>query len=101
MNREQCVERVMERVPEDIYTKESGNRILSAVLDVIQEAVCDGERVMFIGFGTFEKASRQARTYTNFDGEVVKRGKTYFPKFTPHAEFKQGCKPKRGRPPKK
>lgn len=101
MNREQCVDLMMDRIPHYIPSKEVGNIIVKTFLDVVMESVGEGERVTFLDFGTFERAERKPRNYRTFDGEVVKKGKTYLPKFTPHTAFKKACVPKRGRPSKK
>jgi DNA-binding protein HU-beta len=59
------------------------------VLDTIQRAVAQGEKVALTGFGVFEKVERAARTGRNpRTGETVKVKKTSVPKFRPGTQFK-------------
>ena len=46
-------------------TKKESEAAVKAVLDSIEEALKDGEKVQLIGFGTFEVRSRKARTGRN------------------------------------
>ncbi len=46
-------------------SKKDGERIVNDVLSTIQEKVAAGEKVSFIGFGTFEGRKRPARTGRN------------------------------------
>ena len=62
---------------------------LEAVIDTIQRAVVRGEKVAISGFGSFEKAVRNARTGRNpRTGEKVKIKKTSVPRFRPGTAFK-------------
>lgn len=49
----------------DKITKADADRAVKAVLESIQQAVTDGEKVILQGFGTFEKTKRSARTGNN------------------------------------
>ncbi|WP_110969791.1 HU family DNA-binding protein [Pseudomonas huaxiensis] len=54
-------------------TKEQANRVLNAVLEQITVALHKGDGVTLVGFGTFEKRHRGARTGKNPQtGEPVK-----------------------------
>jgi len=46
-------------------SKEKAAEVLNAILDEVQTSVSKGESVSLIGFGTFEKRSRAARTGKN------------------------------------
>jgi len=46
-------------------SKEKAAEVLNAILDQVQNSVSKGESVSLIGFGTFEKRSRAARTGKN------------------------------------
>jgi DNA-binding protein HU-beta len=62
---------------------------LEAVIDTIQRAVVRGEKVAISGFGSFEKAVRNARTGRNpRTGEKVRIKKTSVPRFRPGTAFK-------------
>lgn len=63
--------------------------ILTAMLDIIVEAVDQGEKVSFVGFGTFEARQRQARTGQNpKTGEKLEIPATTVPAFSPGKGFK-------------
>ena len=62
---------------------------LDAVIDTIQRAVVRGEKVAISGFGSFEKAVRNARTGRNpRTGEKVRIKKTSVPRFKAGTSFK-------------
>ncbi|MDR0277628.1 MAG: HU family DNA-binding protein [Paucimonas sp.] len=54
-------------------TKEQANRVLNALLEEITNALGQNENVTLVGFGTFERRHRGARTGKNPQtGEPVK-----------------------------
>ncbi|OLS59881.1 HU family DNA-binding protein [Pseudomonas putida] len=54
-------------------TKDQAGRVLNVVLDEISHALSKGDSVTLVGFGTFEKRHRGARTGKNPQtGEPVK-----------------------------
>jgi DNA-binding protein HU-beta len=58
-------------------------------LDHIKKAVKKGDDVKLVGFGTFTKAKRKARTGRNPQtGKAIKIPAAWVPKFRPGAEFK-------------
>ncbi|WP_238694766.1 HU family DNA-binding protein, partial [Nocardioides caeni] len=62
---------------------------LDAVLDTITRQVAKGEKVAITGFGSFEKAVRNARWVRNPQtGERVKTKKKSVPKFSAGADLK-------------
>ncbi len=58
MNKTDLIAAVAEK--NDI-TKKDSEKIVSAVLDTIIESIANGEKVQLVGFGTFERKTRQAR----------------------------------------
>ena len=86
MNRADLIDAIRDRLGADKKTAESA---VNAVLDTIQRAVANGDRVAITGFGVFEKVDRAARTGRNpRTGETVKVKKTSVPKFRPGTHFK-------------
>jgi DNA-binding protein HU-beta len=69
--------------------KKSATEALNAVLETIQSAVADGDKVAITGFGVFEKSERPARTARNpATGAEIHVAATSVPKFRPGADFK-------------
>ncbi len=69
--------------------KKSATEALNAVLETIQAAVADGDKVAITGFGVFEKADRPARTARNpATGAEIHVAAQSVPKFRPGADFK-------------
>lgn len=63
---------------------------VDALLDTIKDSVKRGERVSLVGFGTFERRNRSARTARNpRTGAAVKVAATKAPAFKAGAAFKQ------------
>jgi DNA-binding protein HU-beta len=62
LNRTQLVDAVLARVEAD---RKSVERIVGAVFDEIIAEVARGGRVSLVGFGTFERRERAARTARN------------------------------------
>ena len=86
MNRAELIDAIRNRLGVEKRTAENA---VDAVLDTIQRAVAQGEKVAITGFGVFEKVDRAARTGRNpRTGEAVKVKKTSVPKFRPGSQFK-------------
>lgn len=66
-------------------TKEKAGEILNIMIDEITNAVCQGESVTLIGFGTFSRRDRSART-----GKNPQTGKTIQIAASKTAGFKPG-----------
>ena len=87
MNKAELVETiaVKSQVPKIVAEK-----ILTATLDAIVEAVTEGDKVALVGFGSFEARERQAR-----EGRNPKSGKkmiipaTKVPAFSAGKQFKE------------
>jgi DNA-binding protein HU-beta len=86
MNKAQLIEKISEATN---MTKAETERYLEITLDNIKKAVKKGDDVKLVGFGTFTKAKRKARTGRNPQtGKEIKIPATWYPKFRPGAEFK-------------
>ena len=46
-------------------TKKDADKIVNSVLDIIEQALKDGDKVQLMGFGSFEVKNRAARTALN------------------------------------
>ena len=65
-------------------SKAKANEVLGATLDAIVEALGKGDKVTLIGFGTFQVATRKARTGRNpRTGDKIDIPATKVPKFSP------------------
>lgn len=70
MNRKEIIDRLA--IKADAYKRDSGI-FLDAMLEVIAEALEEGETVNLRGFGSFEvKARKPCRTYHPDTGEEIK-----------------------------
>jgi DNA-binding protein HU-beta len=69
--------------------KKSATEAVNAVLETIQSAVANGDKVAITGFGVFEKSERPARTARNpATGATIQVPKSSVPKFRAGADFK-------------
>ena len=59
MNRSELVTKISEKSE---LSKKDSEKVLSAVIDSIMEALAQGDKVQLVGFGTFEVRERQERT---------------------------------------
>lgn len=62
MNKAELIAAVAEKTG---FTKKDAEGAVNATVDVIEEALINGEKVQLIGFGTFEVRQRKARTGRN------------------------------------
>ncbi|HAG91625.1 MAG TPA: DNA-binding protein [Bdellovibrionales bacterium] len=86
MNKAELIEKV---ASETGLTKADTERVLDATITNIKKSVKKGNDVKLVGFGTFLKAKRKARTGRNPQtGKTIKIPASSFPKFRPGAEFK-------------
>src|ERR1700756_4282243 len=73
--------------------KKSATEALNAVLETIQSAVADGDKVAITGFGVFEKSDRPARTARNpATGAEIHVAAQSVPKFRPGAALRPRVK---------
>lgn len=86
MNKAQLIEKVAK---ETGLTKAQTERVLDSTLETIRTSVKKGDEVKLVGFGTFTKTKRKARTGRNPQtGKAIKIPAAWYPKFRPGAEFK-------------
>ncbi|WP_422880282.1 HU family DNA-binding protein [Moorella sulfitireducens] len=65
-------------------TKKEAEKVVSAVLASIEEALAQGDKVQLVGFGTFEIKERAARVGRNpRTGEEIEIAATRVPVFKP------------------
>ncbi len=86
MNKAQLIEKIALATE---LTKADTERVLDATMDMIRKTVKKGDDVKLVGFGTFTKAKRKARTGRNPQtGKAIKIPAAWYPKFRPGSEFK-------------
>jgi len=87
MNKAQLVEQLAAEVN---ITKADCERVLDTAVESIKKAVKKGDDVTLVGFGTFTRAKRKARTGRNPQtGEAIKVPACTVPKFRPGKAFKE------------
>lgn len=88
----------MEAVVEKVATahnisKKAAKELVHGVLDAIQSEVAAGNKVAFLGFGTFEKVHKKERESFNPATKTkVKYPATDVPKFKAGSKFKAAVK---------
>ena len=86
MNKAQLIEKI---AAETKVSKAQAEMLLDCTVDNIKKAVKKGDDVKLVGFGTFTKAKRKARTGRNPQtGKAIKIPAAWAPKFRAGAEFK-------------
>lgn len=87
MNREELVAEIAKKAK---VTKKSASEVLTATIDAIQSSVKKGEKVTLVGFGTFERRQRAARTGRNPQtGKEIKIAAKKVPAFSAGKKFKE------------
>lgn len=90
MNKAQLIEKVAKECD---ATKAETERMLDSTIDIVRRAVKKGDDVKLVGFGTFTKTKRKARTGRNPQtGKAIKIPAAWHPKFRPGTEFKSMLK---------
>jgi len=86
MNKQQLIEKI---ATETEMSKAQTEAIMNCAFDHIKKAVKKGDDVKLVGFGTFTKAKRKARTGRNPQtGKAIKIPASWGPKFRAGSEFK-------------
>jgi DNA-binding protein HU-beta len=81
---------LIDAVAEQVGGRAAATKAVEAVLDTIVQSVAKGERVGIVGFGTFEKRERGARTARNIrTGAAIKVKATSVPAFRAGSGFKE------------
>lgn len=79
MNKTELVAAIAEKTE---LSKKDAEKALKAFTDVVAEELKKGEKVVMVGFGTFEVADRPARTGRNpLTGKSIKIKASKAPKF--------------------
>ena len=90
MNKAQLIEKI---ATETKVSKAQAEMILDSAIENIKKSVKKGDDVKLVGFGTFTKAKRKARTGRNPQtGKAIKIPAAFAPKFRAGAEFKSMVK---------
>lgn len=87
MNRKELIDAIRSNVN---ISKQDISDVLTQFVDIIQNQVAQGEKVMIAGFGAFEQRDRRATTSRNpRTGEPVEVPAKKFPAFAPGKNFKE------------
>lgn len=90
MNKGELVDEIAENTG---VTKKQADSVLSALTDIIIETVSSGEKVILVGFGSFEARDRKAKEGRNPQtGEKLKIPATRVPAFSAGKVFKKKVK---------
>jgi DNA-binding protein HU-beta len=90
MNKTQLVDGLAQQTQ---LTKTTVEEVINAALDLIKKSVQSGEDVTLVGFGTFTKAKRKARSGRNPQtGKEIKIPAMTVPRFRPGKEFKEAVR---------
>ncbi|MDB9496013.1 HU family DNA-binding protein [Spirulina major CS-329] len=91
MNKGELVDQVHEKTS---VTKKDVDRVISATVEAIMEAVSNGEKVTLVGFGSFEPRDRKEREGRNpKTGDPMKIPATKVPAFSAGKLFKEKVAP--------
>lgn len=79
MNKPDFIAKVAEKTG---LTKKDTESVINAALEAISDALAEGDRVQFVGFGTFEARNRAAHTVHNpLTNETVEMPEKRVPAF--------------------
>lgn len=71
-------------------TKAQAAKAANAMINAIEKALKGGQKVTFVGFGTFKVAERKARNGRNpKTGEIIRIPKKKVPKFVPGKRLRE------------
>ncbi len=90
MNRKELVEAILKSKELNHLTKKDADQFINTMLETVKKAVKKGDDVSLVGFGTFTKIRRSARTGVNpSTGEKIKIKAKTLPKFRPGKAWKE------------
>ena len=90
MNKAQLIEKI---ATETKFSKAQCENIVDCFMTNVKKSVKKGDDVKLVGFGTFTKAKRKARTGRNPQtGKAIKIPASWAPKFRAGSEFKSMVK---------
>lgn len=91
MNKSELVEAIAQKTN---VSKKETDAILTAIVEEIMTVVADGNKLTFVGFGSFEPRDRQAREGRNpKTGEAMTISATRVPGFSAGKSFKEKVAP--------
>lgn len=89
MNRKELVEAILKNKDLNHLTKKDADNFIAELIDTVRKTVKKGSDVSLVGFGTFTKVKRAARTGINpATGEKIKIKAKTVPKFRPGKAWK-------------
>ena len=87
MNKGELVDKIAEKSG---ITKKEADSILTATVETIMETVSSGDKVILVGFGSFESRDRKEREGRNpKTGETMVIPATVVPAFSAGKQFKE------------
>ncbi len=90
MNKADIVEQMAEAVGK---SKKDSEKILNGVIECIEDALNEGEKIQLVGFGTFEVRERQPRKGRNpQSGEIINIPGGRVPAFKPGKALRDAVK---------
>lgn len=90
MNRKELVENILKDKNLEHITKKDADQFITVFLEKIKKSVKKGDDVSLVGFGTFTKVKRAARTGVNpATGKKIKIKAKTVPKFRPGKAWKE------------
>ncbi len=90
MNKQELIENILKTKELANMSKKDADLFINAFCDTIRKAIKKGDDVSLIGFGTFTKVRRNARTGVNpSTGEKIKIKAKTLPKFRPGKAWKE------------
>ncbi len=89
MNKQELIETILSDKELKHLTKKDANQFVNTLIETVRKSVKKGEDVSLVGFGTFTKARRKARTGVNpSTGAKINIKAKNVPKFRPGKDFK-------------
>ena len=89
MNKKELLETILRDKGLSHFTKKDAEHFLNTFIDTVRKTVKKGDDVSLIGFGTFSRVKRNARTGINpSTGEQIKIKARTLPKFRPGKAWK-------------
>lgn len=90
MNRKELIESILSDKALNHLTKKDADHFVTVLLDTVKKTIKKGDDVSLVGFGTFTKTRRSARTGVNpATGEKIKIKAKTIPKFRPGKAWKE------------
>lgn len=90
MNKKELIEAILSNKELSHMTKKDAELFVNTFTDTVKKTIKKGEDVALVGFGTFSKVKRAARTGINpATGEKIKIKAKNLPKFKPGKAWKE------------